>query len=80
MGKKLPKKSKKARKKKKIDHEKEMGQYLTKASISLGAAHYHAVKIGNEELAADILDAAIASERLESAVLGKVINRLNGGM
>lgn len=67
------------KKRKKFDHQKEMTQYLTKASISLGAALYHARVLGDTDLAADILKAAIQSEKIESKVVGKTIDRLKEG-
>jgi len=75
MAKKIEKK-----KKKKIDHHLEMCQYITKASISLGAAVYHARKLGKEDMAAEILKMAISSERIESKLLGKKIDRIQDGL
>ncbi len=77
----MPKKAKKKRSaSKNIDHQLEMSQCMAEASISLGAALYHARKLGKEDVALRILKMAKASERIESNLLGKKIDRLQEGL
>lgn len=72
----MKKAKKKAKKKRRIDSRIELAQYMTKASISLGAALYHARKLNEHDMAEEILKMAIASERLEGNILGKKIDRI----
>lgn len=72
----MVKKISKKKKKKKVDSKLELAQYMTKASISLGAALYHARKLKEDELAADILVLALMSQKVESVAVGKHIDRL----